>query len=124
MVEKTRVMSFDINDLTCLKQSYPIVHLGGLLSAGQVSEGRSIATLLDEVLATKVQLAGPQHTLLTTDVVAAAHQRGLMVAAWTVNDETAMQRMLGLGIDILISDRPAWQEAHHSQWSIALCERL
>jgi glycerophosphoryl diester phosphodiesterase len=106
MVEKMRIMSFDIDDLTCLKQSHPTVRLGGLLSARQVSEGRSIATLLDEVLAAKVQLAGLQPTLLTTDVVAAARQRALMVAAWTVNDETVLQRMLELGIDILISDRP------------------
>jgi glycerophosphoryl diester phosphodiesterase len=29
-----------------------------------------------------------------------------MLAAWTVNDGTVMQRMLERGIDILISDRP------------------
>ena len=106
MVEKTLVISFDIDELMRLRQLHPTVRLGGLLSARQVSEGRSIATLLEEVVAAKAQLAGFQHTLLTVDVIAAARQRGLMVAAWTVDDETIMQRMLELGIDILISDRP------------------
>jgi glycerophosphoryl diester phosphodiesterase len=98
MVEKTLVISFDIDDLTRLRQLHPTVRLGGLLSARQVSEGRSIATLLEEVVAARAQLAGLQHTLLTADVIAAARRRGL--------DETVMQRMLELGIDILISDRP------------------
>jgi len=54
----------------------------------------------------RAQLAGLQHTLLTADVIAVARRRGLMLAAWTVNDGTVMQRMLERGIDILISDRP------------------
>ncbi|HYY15539.1 MAG TPA: glycerophosphodiester phosphodiesterase family protein [Gammaproteobacteria bacterium] len=54
----------------------------------------------------RAQLASLQHTLLSADVIAAARRRGLMLAAWTVNDGTVMQRMLERGIDILISDRP------------------
>jgi glycerophosphoryl diester phosphodiesterase len=66
----------------------------------------SYDTLLEEVVAATAQLAGLQHTLLVADVIAAARWRGLMVAAWTVNDETVLLRRLGLRIDILISDRP------------------
>jgi glycerophosphoryl diester phosphodiesterase len=39
-------------------------------------------------------------------VVAAARASGLRLAAWTVNDEVALRRVLDLGVDIVISDRP------------------
>jgi len=38
--------------------------------------------------------------------LAEAHTLGLRVVAWTVNDEAAIARLLELGVDGLISDRP------------------
>jgi glycerophosphoryl diester phosphodiesterase len=38
--------------------------------------------------------------------VADAHRAGLGVQVWTVNDEDAARRLLGWGVDALITDRP------------------
>jgi glycerophosphoryl diester phosphodiesterase len=38
--------------------------------------------------------------------VAAAHRAGLAVQVWTVDEETDARRLLGWGVDALISDRP------------------
>lgn len=49
-----------------------------------------------------------QHvTLITPAFVEAAHQHGLAVHAWTINDEADMAGLVDLGVDGIISDRPS-----------------
>ena len=43
---------------------------------------------------------------VTEETMAVARGLGLRVSAWTVNDETDMQRLADLGVDDLITDRP------------------
>jgi glycerophosphoryl diester phosphodiesterase len=43
--------------------------------------------------------------IVTPRVVRAAHRRGLHVHVWTINDEPAMQRLLDLGVDGIMTDR-------------------
>ncbi|MDD4456516.1 MAG: glycerophosphodiester phosphodiesterase family protein, partial [Syntrophotalea acetylenica] len=44
--------------------------------------------------------------LVTPQTVAAAHALGIEVHVWTVNEAADMLRLLGLGVDGLMSDRP------------------
>jgi glycerophosphoryl diester phosphodiesterase len=39
-------------------------------------------------------------------VVATARGAGIRLAAWTVNEEADIQRMIALGVDMVMSDRP------------------
>ena len=48
----------------------------------------------------------PNHLTLTQFQVREAHALGLSVLPWTVNRSTDMQRLIGWGVDGLISDRP------------------
>jgi glycerophosphoryl diester phosphodiesterase len=106
MLAGTLIMAFDTSHLMRLRALHPTVRLGGLLSARQVSEGQSLVALFDAVAAIKGEFVGLQYTLVDTQVMEMARQRGLMLGVWTVNDEGAMRRALELGVDILISDRP------------------
>jgi glycerophosphoryl diester phosphodiesterase len=49
---------------------------------------------------------GINHRLLDADVVTAARRAGVSLAAWTVNQEPDIRRVLDLGVDVVISDRP------------------
>jgi glycerophosphoryl diester phosphodiesterase len=45
-------------------------------------------------------------TVVTPAFVAGAHQRGVQVHVWTVNEPDVMQRLLDLGVDGILTDRP------------------
>jgi glycerophosphoryl diester phosphodiesterase len=49
---------------------------------------------------------GMNHRLIDADVMAAARADGIRVSAWTVNDEADIRRMIDLGVDVVMSDRP------------------
>lgn len=44
--------------------------------------------------------------ILTPRFVRASHQRGMEVHAWTINEADDLQRMIDLGVDGIITDRP------------------
>jgi len=44
--------------------------------------------------------------IVTSRTVVAAHELGLAVHVWTVNERARMERLLALGVDGLMSDRP------------------
>jgi glycerophosphoryl diester phosphodiesterase len=45
--------------------------------------------------------------LITDVTVAAAHSLGVEIHAWTINDESEMERLLRLGVDGIMTDIPA-----------------
>jgi glycerophosphoryl diester phosphodiesterase len=52
------------------------------------------------------QVWAPEHRDLTAEQIAEAHGLGLVVFAWTVNRPEEMARLIGWGVDGLITDRP------------------
>jgi glycerophosphoryl diester phosphodiesterase len=45
--------------------------------------------------------------VVTEAVLAEAHRRGLQIHVWTIDDEHEMTRLLDLGVDGIMTDRPA-----------------
>ena len=44
--------------------------------------------------------------VITPSFVSAAHERNVRVEAWTIDDSAEMERLIALGVDGIISDRP------------------
>ena len=63
---------------------------------------------MPEIPAVAYQVPERQGDLVVVDqrFVEAAHRSGKAVHVWTVNDEESMERLVGLGVDGLISDVP------------------
>jgi glycerophosphoryl diester phosphodiesterase len=57
-----------------------------------------------EALQVPIEQAGL--TVVTPHFVEAAHQRGVDVHVWTIDDVPTMNRLVALGVDGLITDRP------------------
>ena len=53
-----------------------------------------------------VEVISPYEKFVTVDFVNKAHQVGLKVVPWTVNEKDNMLRLIRLGVDGLISDYP------------------
>ncbi|NJN83300.1 MAG: glycerophosphodiester phosphodiesterase, partial [Caldilineaceae bacterium] len=44
--------------------------------------------------------------VITERFVRVAHSHNIQVHAWTINDPAEMERLIGLGVDGIITDRP------------------
>ena len=79
-----------------------------------IAHRRTPATLLFEAplrTATSAATLGPRRDLVTRELVAAAHCSGARVVPWTVNDAREMAALVELGVDGLVTDRPALAHA-------------
>ena len=48
----------------------------------------------------------PYHKLITKKMIDSAHQMGMKVIAWTVNDSTQMKQLIKNGVDGIMTDYP------------------
>lgn len=92
------VMSFDASAVRGL--TAPGVTVGQLLAAAPD------AALLDDI-ATYARLVTVDHRAVHADLTAAIRERGCSPGVFTVNEGAEMRRMVDLGVDRVITDRPA-----------------
>jgi len=48
----------------------------------------------------------PYHMLLNENVINDAHDKGMLVVPWTVNDPEMMKKLIEIGVDGIITDYP------------------
>lgn len=104
------VASFNDATLTEFRQACPDV-----ATAAGANEVRNLVLLsfaaLDRTVspnyaALQVPLASGDITVVRPGFVQAAHRRGLQVHAWTINDPDEMRRLIAMGVDGIMTDRP------------------
>ncbi len=67
------------------------------------ARGRGFGTT---AVAAQVPVSWQRFPIVTPRFVASAHAADLEVHVWTINDESEMRRLLDLGVDAIMTDRP------------------
>ena len=103
----TTIMAFNPAAIEKIRKLVPSQRTTLLVSREHV--GRAAAPATDTIAWAKrlgVTDLGLEHTLIDAEVVTGVHARGLRVGAWTPNDESALRRLVALGVDVITTDHP------------------
>ena len=91
------IQSFDHRSLRAIRSVDQSIRLAALSRRNEPFE---------EDFATFANIWSPDYRSLSAGSLEAAHDAGLLVIPWTVNETTDMNRLIDLGVDGLITDRP------------------
>jgi len=100
LVAQTAVQSFDVRALQAVHRLDPSIRLVLL-----VENIKSVDDNLAD-LGFVPAVYSPSHVLVDPELVRRCHQQGMQVIPWTVNETDAMQRLVGMGVDGIITDYP------------------
>ena len=95
---RVTVQSFDPRSLRAVHAIDPNIRLASLTS--------NTSTELDDLVAGGATVWSPRASTLTAQRIADAHDIGLEVIPWTVNDPDEMKELISWGVDGIITDRP------------------
>lgn len=98
--ERFVLQSFDPRVLKYLHKKYPKIVLSHL------TENKESPALVKKILGFTPQIFSPDHTLLTYEDIPLFHAQGMRVIPWTVNNRDDMKRLMGMGVDGIITDYP------------------
>ncbi|WP_425398363.1 glycerophosphodiester phosphodiesterase family protein [Aeoliella sp.] len=93
MADEVIIISLDANMVAKIRELRPEWRVG-LLTAVKLGD---LTTVDVDLLAVRMDLA-------TTSFIARAHFRNQQVAAWTLNDQESLERMISRGVDYVITD--------------------
>lgn len=103
----TVVMAFEAETWRRLREIRPGQRAGALYSGRTLAAmGSDAAREMEAAHQAGVTFVGLQHALVTPETVALARRLPLALGAWTVNDSPALERVIHLGVGVVISDRP------------------
>lgn len=106
--ERYTIQSFDLRALKYLHEFYPNTKLV-LLTEEEIP----LEKLLKE-LGFVPEVYSPYYELLNSEIITQAHEKGMKVIPWTVNDTASIKALIELGVDGIITDYPTMAVRHFS----------
>ncbi len=106
LLDRTTVMAFEWTVIERLRALSPTVRLTGLLAQRGADRAGGVAAVVPRLRALGANDLGIERTLLTPDAVRAAHDAGLTIGVWTVNEPDELSRALAAGVDYVTTDQP------------------
>jgi glycerophosphoryl diester phosphodiesterase len=98
--ERFVIQSFDPRVLIYVKGKYPEVTLSYL------SEKKETPESLKKTLGFIPQIYSPDYNLLSYEDIPLFHAQGMKIIPWTVNNVGDMKKLIGMGVDGIITDYP------------------
>lgn len=102
ITNRTSIQSFDLRPLQVLHQKYPKIQTAYLLEGKETGDVR----LKIEQLGFTPSIYSPEYKYTTKETVAYCHAHHMKIIPWTVNTKTAIDALMALGVDGLITDYP------------------
>jgi glycerophosphoryl diester phosphodiesterase len=122
MERRTMVQSFDWRTLQVIQKEAPEIRTMYLSTprtlapagrgrpspwvAGFAPELQFGSSVPKAIHAAGGRIWGPHHEYLTQEQLAEARALGIKVIPWTINDPAMMAKLIDMGVDGIISDRP------------------
>jgi glycerophosphoryl diester phosphodiesterase len=107
LADRVVVMAFEAETVRRVRALDPSIRVALLVGRARVErEGvppREAVRWTRELGASHL---GIDHRVLDSGVVEAARAAGISVGAWTVNDEADLRRVIAIGVNLVVSDRP------------------
>lgn len=96
------IQSFDKRTLQVLHQTHPAVQTAYLVPFSN----KKMPYELIEELGFRPTIISPEFRLVDPGYVKSCHEANMKLVVWTVNDTATIKKMVGLGVDGIISDYP------------------
>jgi len=101
----TIVMAFERETWRRVREIRPDARAGALYSA-RALPAAAIEPELQALRQAGIGFVGLDQRLVTADVARQARLAGLTLGVWTVNERDAIERFIGQGVGVVITDRP------------------
>jgi len=98
------VMAFEAETWRRVRELRPDARAGALYSARQWPA--AVDGELETLRAAGVAFVGLAQAAVNAEVARKARQAGLALGVWTVNERAAIERFIGQGVSLVITDRP------------------
>jgi glycerophosphoryl diester phosphodiesterase len=99
------VMAFERETWRRVREIRPDARAGALYSA-RALPAAAIEPELQALRQAGIGFVGLEQRLVTADVARQARLAGLTLGVWTVNERDAIERFIGQGVGVVITDRP------------------
>jgi glycerophosphoryl diester phosphodiesterase len=97
--ERVIICSFGMNSLQKIRSLDPLIKTAVLISDSRVHS-------ISLACAVSSGMLSMRHDLITHSLAAQAHEKGMSIAAWTVNEEEKMRRLIRFSVDSIITNYP------------------
>ncbi len=103
LIESSIVSCFEIVELLKIKEIEPTLRIGYLIPR-VLTNIRIIKRYVQRAIKNEFYAIHPNYQVVDREFVELAHDNGLKVNVWTVNEESIMRKLIDLGVDGIMTD--------------------